>query len=366
MEVLTAFRGPALCSAMGKSTLPAPSSSPPRCRHHDSAARSTWPRRPLLAARLTGCNAVPVSGSETSAVSPVSVVISTLDRPVSLARCLDALLAGTHLPTEIVVVDQGHYPTTASVLDARRSAGVPLVHISQQRLGLSTSQNTGVMHATCPIVAIVDDDCVPDAHWVETVAREHALTSQPSVIGGRVLPLPPKGERTEPLALRTSTARLVLPSSAVPWAVGTGGNFTVTRDAYLRVGGNDERLGTGTSGRAGNDLDLFHRLMRAGVEARFSPDLLVHHERATPREFRTRCWNYGFGMGLCVTTWLADHDHSAFRVLFAWIVMRLRMLLRARGRYGVGNEIRVVLGTAHGLWHGLRLPRRHFSAELPA
>ena len=175
-------------------------------------------------------------------------------------------------------------------------------------------------------------------------------------MGGRVLPLPAEGDRTIPLASRTSTTRVVLPRDVVPSDVGTGGNFSVTRSAYLAVGGNDERLGTGTPGRAGNDLDLFHRLMRAGVEARFEPSLLVLHERATPAESRSRCWTYGVGMGICVATWLRSGDRSALRVLSAWVRMRLWQMWAALPRpRSLADEVRVLLGTVRGLWYGSRL-----------
>jgi GT2 family glycosyltransferase len=226
-----------------------------------------------------------VTRSGRSEPAPLSVVISTLDRPRQLARCLDALLSGSRLPAEVVVVDQGSPEPTVAVLDERRSAGVPLVHVPQTRRGLSASQNAGVNTARWAAVAIVDDDCVPDHRWVEVAEREHLRAPGPLLVAGRVLPLPPDGDRTLPLSSRTSTVRLELAADALPWEIGTGGNFSVTREVYLQVGGNDERLGTGTPGRAGNDLDLFHRLLRAGVQARFEPDLLVLH---AARQLRLR------------------------------------------------------------------------------
>jgi glycosyltransferase involved in cell wall biosynthesis len=289
----------------------------------------------------------------------ISVVISTLDRPGQLARCLDALLAGSRLPAEVVVVDQGSPAPTVTVLAERRSLGVPLVHVQQERRGLSASQNAGVATARSAAVAIVDDDCVSDHHWVEVAEREHVRTTGPLLLAGRVLPLPPEGDRTLPLSSRTSLRRIDLPADALPWEVGTGGNFSVTRAAYLQVGGNDERLGTGAPGRAGNDLDLFHRLLRAGVRARFEPDLLVLHERATPAEHRARRGTYGFGVGVCVAIWLASGDRSALRVLKAWVGMRLRLILRARRAQAVTNEVRVLIGTVQGLWHGYRLGPTH-------
>src|SRR3954451_2963388 len=59
----------------------------------------------------------------------LTVVISTLDRPAQLARCLDALLAGTCMPAEIVVVDQGDTSITAQIISARPARGVEVVHV---------------------------------------------------------------------------------------------------------------------------------------------------------------------------------------------------------------------------------------------
>ena len=291
------------------------------------------------------------------------MVVSTLDRPLTLARCLDALLTGTGLPAEIVVVDQGtRRPRLPSWTAPRR--GVDLVHVPQDRRGLSASQNAGVQHARCPAVAVVDDDCVPDVRWVEVAAREHAAASEDLLITGRVLPLPPDGDRTLPLATRASTERRALPPTTLPWQVGTGGNFSVTRSAYLAVGGNDEQLGTGSPGRAGNDLDLFHRLLRSGVAARYEPDLLVLHERSSPAEYRARRWTYGFGVGACVGSWLRAHDRSAVRVLRAWLTLRLRRAVRRPGNSGA--EARILLGTVHGLWYGWRVGRRSCPPGGPA
>jgi glycosyltransferase involved in cell wall biosynthesis len=287
----------------------------------------------------------------------VSVVVSTLDRPQRLARCLDALLAGSQLPDEVVVVDQGDPEAVQAVLDERAGRGVDLVHVVQRTRGLSVSQNAGVARATHEVVCVVDDDCVPDAGWVQVARREHGRADGPLLLTGRVLPLPADGDRVLPLSSRTSTDRAQLPADCLPWNIGTGGNFSISRSAYLRVGGNDERLGTGSPGRAGNDLDLFRRLQRAGVRALFEPDFAVQHERATVAEHRSRRWTYGFGVGACVALWRAQGDADAGRVLRAWVRLRLASLRRAGGRT-LGSEVRILLGTVDGLLYGRRTSRR--------
>jgi glycosyltransferase involved in cell wall biosynthesis len=287
----------------------------------------------------------------------ISVVISTLDRPTLLARALDALARGTRRPDEVVVVDQGSPGPVEDVLAARRAAGLHIVHVTQERRGLSASQNLGVRTATSPIVAVLDDDCVPDAHWVESIDAVFAAGEAPDLVGGRILPLPPSGDRVVAVASRTSERAGEYRWPALPWLVGSGGNFAVRRERYLQVGGNDERLGTGSAGRAGNDIDLFYRVMRDGGVARYDPALLVHHERSTVAERRARRGSYGFGVGACVGRWLRDGDRWAWRVLGSWFRLRARSARRRRSIAALAEEARVVGGTALGLVYGLRAGR---------
>jgi GT2 family glycosyltransferase len=284
----------------------------------------------------------------------VTVVISTLDRPSQLARCLEALLSGSRLPAGVVVVDQGDSTPTEPVVTAARDRGLTVTHVVQPRRGLSASQNAGVRAASTEVVAVVDDDCVPDARWVEVVEAAFGATEDPLLLTGRVLPLPAVGDRVVPLSVRDSAVARVWTRPPMPWHIGTGGNFAVLRSAFLAVGGNDERLGTGTPGRGGNDLDLFHRLVDSGVTARYEPDLLVRHERATVAEHLSRRSSYGYGVGAMLGVWLRRGDARAVLVLLAWLRLRARVGYSRRSGGGLAHEARVLSGTVTGLLYGLR------------
>jgi GT2 family glycosyltransferase len=294
--------------------------------------------------------------NDPDACAPVTVVISTLDRPSQLSRCLNALLVGSRPPAAVVVVDQGDPARTQPVLTAARDRGLVVTHVTQPRWGLSASQNVGVEAARTEVVAIVDDDCVPDVNWVGVIER--AFTDAPGrlLLTGRVLPLPANGERVAALSTRDSTRRMEWRRAPMPWHVGTGGNFAVTREAFLALGGNDVRLGTGAPGRGGNDLDLFYRLLRAGVIARYEPDLLVHHERATTAEYAQRRNSYGYGVGAMLGVWLRRGDLRAIHVLAGWIRLRAQLVYQRRHNRGWTNEARVLAGTARGLLRGLNIP----------
>jgi GT2 family glycosyltransferase len=68
--------------------------------------------------------------------------------------------------------------------------------------------------------------------------------------------------------------RLVAPadSCGANRRFGSGALLTVTRDAYLDVGGFDERYFL-----YGEDLDLWHRLRIAGRACCFAPDVVADH-----------------------------------------------------------------------------------------
>jgi len=292
-------------------------------------------------------------------VVPVSVAISTLDRPDALARCLRSLADGTALPAEVVVVDQSPGETARQVVDAAQ--GLPrVVHVPQRRTGLSLGQNEAVARTTSAVVAVLDDDCVADPGWVEAVSRVLGDERPVDVVGGRVLPLEDGGAGLA-VSSRTGTERLSFDRRDRPWDVGSGNNFAFRRAWFERVGGCDPRLGPGSPGRGACDIDLFYRLMRAGARAAYEPELLVLHERATRGQRLARRVPYGFGMGSACAIWLRQRDGRALRVLANWLGLRIGRIvssLRERNWLGVWEEALVLGGTARGLLHGLRVAGR--------
>src|SRR5258707_9646258 len=154
----------------------------------------------------------------------VSVTIATLDRPAALARCLDALLAGHQLPAEIVVVDQGHDELTRAVVEERQTRGATLVYVQQSQRGLSSARNAGLANGRCPIVAVTDDDCVPDPFWIANIERIFGQPNPPDAVTGRVLPLGPETTGAYAVSLREGAAQKEYSGKSLPWFVGSGGN----------------------------------------------------------------------------------------------------------------------------------------------
>lgn len=291
----------------------------------------------------------------------ISVVISTRHRPEAIGRCLDSIAGGSRMPDEIVVVDQSDDEATASLVAARIASGLPIRYLRQPPLGLGASQNSAVQEARHAIVAVTDDDCVVDGGWLRVIGEAFAASPDLAVIGGRVLPLPAAGERTAAVSTRTGTRRVELSGYAAPWRLGSGNNFAIRRSAFQMVGGCDPRLGPGSPGLGGVDMDLFYRLLRAGMRGRYEPTAVVHHERQSPADRLARRPLYGHGMGTCCALRLRDGDPYALRLLADWLGLRLATALRAlaRGdRRAVREEGTLLSSTVRGLLNGLRMAER--------
>lgn len=288
---------------------------------------------------------------------PISVVVPTVCRPVELARCVDALLAADVVPAEIVVVDQGGDEETALVLSARRRDDVAVVHLRSPLRGLSAARNAGLRQVSSPWVAFTDDDCVPDHGWIAAIHRRTRGPDAPDGVSGRVLPFGEASPETHTLSLRVSERPAVFRGRALPWAVGTGGNMAVKAALLRDIGGYDERLGAGTPGAAGEDLELIHRLLRAGSLLAFDPSAVVYHARVSSgRRMATRR-SYGFGMGAFVGVW-AHEDWWMATASARWLGLRVvgvGRALRHADRWRLKEEALLVVGLAHGVRFGWQL-----------
>jgi GT2 family glycosyltransferase len=290
----------------------------------------------------------------------ISVGVSTRNRPDALARCLDALLNGERRPAEILVVDQSDDEAVAAVLSPRRAAGVPIVHVRQRRLGLSAARNEMLRRATSEVLAVTDDDCVPDKTWVAALEGGFSRHPVPEAVTGRVLALGPEQPGTYAVSLRSGTTPRDFTAPAIPWDVGTGANFAVRRTRLQSLGGYDRRLGAGSAGYAGEDLDLYHRLLRAGSRIRYTPDAVVYHERiAEERRMATR-WSYAFGIGALCGLLLGRRDRYGLTILLHWGRRIASRLLRAAFGLDLLHLRQAALsasGTARGLLYGWRQRR---------
>jgi GT2 family glycosyltransferase len=99
----------------------------------------------------------------------------------------------------------------------------------------------------------------------------------------------------------------------LPGTFGAGANFAVTRTLLAAVGGFDEALGAGSPAGGGEDLDLFLRVLRAGLAVAYEPSAVVwHYHRRDARALRRQLVGYGSGLAALackeLTSWSTAPD----------------------------------------------------------
>ncbi|HVS00990.1 MAG TPA: glycosyltransferase [Thermoanaerobaculia bacterium] len=236
----------------------------------------------------------------------ISVVVCTRDRPAALARCLTALARLDDVAYEVVVVDNAPSDDAAArVVDA-----TPFRYVREDRPGLDRARNRGAAEARYSLIAYTDDDVEAEPGWLSGIA---AAFADPGVAGvtGRVLaadlstPAQRLFERYGNGMDKGETARLFRYDQLGAFgrlavqAVGVGANMAFRRAALETVGGFDPTLDVGTPAHGAGDLDLFHRLLRAGFILRYEPSARVrHHHRREMAELRRQLRDNGRSFGV--------------------------------------------------------------------
>jgi GT2 family glycosyltransferase len=274
----------------------------------------------------------------------ICVAVATTGRPGPLERCLAALRSSEVQPGRVLVVDQGGDPGTKAVALAHDCE-----HLPYPSRGLGASRNAALDASAESVLAVTDDDCVPDRSWLGAILGAFDDDARLTAVTGPVLPLPPEGDRVAAVSSRTSTRRETFAGRAAPWRVGTGGNLAFRRSALgpLRF---DERLGAGAPGRAGEDLDILDRILARGGRIRYEPGALVRHTRQTQARRRSSRYDYGHGVGAWLGLAARRRDPHAALHLARWLALRGRLALSG----DAGEEARVLAGTLAGLGYGLR------------
>jgi GT2 family glycosyltransferase/aminoglycoside phosphotransferase (APT) family kinase protein len=301
-------------------------------------------------------------GEREAGRADVTVAIATIDRPSRLERCVAAMLAGSTLPAEIVIVDQSSDGRTADlVATAAWQRVVSIRYVRQACCGLAASRNAAIAHSSQPIIVFTDDDCVAGHDWLKTIVAGFASAEGPAAVTGQILPFGPEQPDFHAMSTLTRRARTTYAGRSLPWVVGSGANTAVTRQWLERVGGFDERLGAGSPGRSAEDVDLLYRLLRAGATVRYDPDAMVFHERQYGPRRRATSSAYGFGMGAFCALWARRRDPYALWMLAGWCVDRGRALASAcaqRRWWRLPEELLMLAGAVRGMAYGVACPER--------
>lgn len=209
----------------------------------------------------------------------VSVVIVTLNRAESLSRTLSALRMQSYPSFEVVVVNGPSTDHTVAVLDS--FSGVVAVDCAEANI--SRARNLGIAASAGEFIAFIDDDALPEFHWLHEMvaAFESACIAG---VGGLVLDhsgMEFQYKYSAVNRLGATTHRNDAPfeaqcfpgSFSVPYLQGTNAMFR--RSALIAIQGFDE-----TYEYFHDETDLCVRLVDRGLAIRQLSQGVVHHKSA--------------------------------------------------------------------------------------
>ena len=119
----------------------------------------------------------------------VSLVISTRNRASKLAACLETLTQlQSPFPWELIVVDNGSTDDTRATIQ-RFGSSCPgeVIVVVEPLPGLGRARNRGWRAARGEIIAFTDDDCYPEAHFLDHVVGCFEEDTKLGFVGGRIL-----------------------------------------------------------------------------------------------------------------------------------------------------------------------------------
>jgi len=178
----------------------------------------------------------------------------------------------------------------------------------EPRGGLSWARNAGWNAATADIIAFLDDDEIPDEHWLAELARGFSARADVGCVTGMVLPAE---LRTEPQQWfeglggfrqgRGFAQEIFGPGHAqspiYPFPpFGAGANMAFRRGVLADIDGFNVALGAGTPAKASEETLAFARTRLAEHTIVYQPTALVsHYHRETLAELKIQLHNYSIG-----------------------------------------------------------------------
>ncbi len=210
--------------------------------------------------------------------SSVSVVIATLNRSEQIAKCIERFLDLAPKPGaawELIVVDNGSTDDTAERIKALQAqCDFPLSYIFEPTPGVSAARNAGIRAARHDILAFTDDDCRVDPSWLHSIQQVFADDPAVAMVGGRVDLFDPEDYE---ISIRRFDDRYEIKTIDDMFTRLIGCNIAISAAALAGAGAFDTAMGPGTRFKAGEDHELFYRVLKGGGKVVYEPSVRVEH-----------------------------------------------------------------------------------------
>jgi O-antigen biosynthesis protein len=230
---------------------------------------------------------------------PISVVVCSYNGSRTIRETLEGLKRVQYPNFEVIVVNDGSTDATAAIAgeyDCRI--------ISTENAGLSSARNVGLRAANGEIVAYLDDDAIPDRHWLRYLAATFRESDYAAVGGPNIAP-PYSNAVADCVDNAPGGPVHVLITDEIADHL-PGCNIAIRKSCLEAVGGFDPTFRV-----AGDDVDICWRLQQRGWTLGFSPGAMVlHHRRHTIRGYWKQQKGYGKAEALLENKWPEKYNSA--------------------------------------------------------
>lgn len=227
---------------------------------------------------------------------PTSVIICSRNRPVLLRDCIDSVLRGDTVPSELIIVDDSD-TADHSLAGLSTARSCEIRYVWRQERGLSSAMNFAIREARHDLLVFTQDDAEVEPTWLSSIVRSLVNAGPRTIVTGQVQP----GD-SETNGGFVSDANIgrepIVHRGRVDHDVLFALNMALYRSAAEEIGPFDERLGPGTHFPASEDNDFGFRALEAGYAIAYDPASVVCHRAWRGEEMYARFrFGYGFSRG---------------------------------------------------------------------
>lgn len=227
----------------------------------------------------------------------ISVIIPVKNGMATIEKCVRSCARLEGPSFELIIIDDGSTDDTARTVNslAAELNGLALNLIQTPGEGPSRARNRGIAAAQGTFIAFTDGDCIVDRNWLVELKK---CFDDASVSGAGGIQLSPDDETVFGRSVNEFMGQVGFITDYMKAGSGISGvididhnptcNAMYRRDVFTAVGGFLEDLWPG------EDVELDHRVKKAGMRLVATPAAKVYHYRAqTFRKFCRMMYSYG-------------------------------------------------------------------------
>ena len=216
----------------------------------------------------------------------VSVIVPVLNEREAVGPLVEALLAQTRPPDELVIADGGSDDGTREILQELAESH-PVLRVIDGPGPIAGNRNAAIRAARGEVIACTDAGCMPEPGWLEALVRPFEAGAD--WVAGFYRP---DGKTTASTAAGV-VMMTVLEEVDMDHFLPGGSSQAFTKRAWERVGGFPEGM------NAGEDTLYGEQLRAAGYRPEFAPDALVAwHPPASLDEMAAKARSWGRADGV--------------------------------------------------------------------